>query len=106
MTEAADFLRHGSDRHGDLMIVRRQCIEHLVEHRQVIFDQLSFRAALPRAPEWIESRSTQEFELRQETEGRQQPGAETHLARQSGRTVAPRQERWRQVKFVAKIVTL
>src|SRR5579859_7910197 len=86
------------------MVLRRERSEHLVEHRLVIGDQLALGAALERAAERIERRATQPLELGQEPKRRQYPGPEAHLARQSGGLVAAREQRRRQMKFVAQIV--
>src|SRR5580704_19125399 len=88
------------------MVIRRQGVEKLGEHRLVVFDKLSFRAALLRATERIEHRPPQEFELRQYPEGRKEPRTEAHFARQSGLAVTSRQKRRRQVKLETQIVAV
>ena len=106
VTEAADFFRDRGKPDGEGMIVRRQRVEHFVEHRLVIVDQLPLGAALERAAERIERRAAEEFKLRQQPKGRKQPRAETHLARQPGGAVAACQERRRQMKLEAQLLAL
>ena len=106
VAETADFFRDGGKTDREMMIVRRQTRQHLVEHRLVFADQRALGAAFERAAKRIERGAAQEFQLRQYAERRQQPRPETHLARQAGVLVAARQQRRRQMKLEAQIVAV
>ena len=54
VAEAADFFRDGGETDREMMIVRRQARQHLVDHRLVFVDQRALGAALERAAERIE----------------------------------------------------
>src|SRR6516162_5464567 len=106
VTETAYLFRGCGQRYGNVMIVRRQRVEHLGKRRLIVLDELSLRPAFLRAAERIESSAAQELESRQQAEGGKEPGAETHLPRQTGRAVAPRQKRRRQMKLKAQLFAI
>src|SRR5579862_9949560 len=104
VTETADLFRDRGERDRDVMVVRRQTRQNLVEHRLVVADQLALGTPFQRTSERIERRPAQALEFRQQPERRQYPGAEAHFARQARGLVAARQQRRRQMKFEAQIV--
>ncbi len=61
VAEAADLFRNGGKTDREVMVVRRQALEHFAEHRLVIADQLALGLALERTAERIEPGAAQEF---------------------------------------------
>src|SRR5271166_4865357 len=61
MAEAADFLRNGGKTDCEVVVLRRQIREYLVEHRPVVIDQFSLGAAFERVAERIERGAPQEL---------------------------------------------
>src|SRR5581483_3078293 len=70
VTEAADLFRDHGEADREMVVLRRELGEHLVEHRLVALDELAFRAPLERAAERVECSSAQELELCQQTKCR------------------------------------
>src|SRR5262249_6264514 len=73
---AADFLRNAGQSHREVMILRRQRRQNLLQHRLIIGNELALGAALGRVAERIEPGAAQEFEARERAVGRHHPRAE------------------------------
>src|SRR5215470_12146833 len=106
MAEAADFLRNGGEAYREMMVLRGQMGEDLIQHSPIIGDQLALGAAFERIAERIEARAAQEFHLRQQPKSWKHPRAETHLTRQTGRLVAARKQRRREMEFEPQIIAI
>src|SRR2546423_6467874 len=103
MAEAADVFRNARDLYRQLVIGGRELGEQALDVHLVFHDQRAFRAPLRGVTERIERRTAQAAQALQETEYRQHPGAEAHLARLAGRWIFACKERRSQVKHQAVI---
>src|SRR5215468_8597794 len=64
MAEAADLVRNGGQRDREMVVLRREPLENLAEHRLVVGNQRALGAALLRIAERIEGGAAQALELR------------------------------------------
>src|SRR5262245_32906906 len=104
MAEAADLVRNGDERDREMVVLRREAIEDLDEHRFVVGNQRALGAALLRIAERIEGSAAQALELRQKTKDGHHPGAERHLLRRASAPVLARDHRRSEVELEAQIL--
>src|SRR5262249_9218405 len=93
VAEAADLFRDRREPDRDVMVLRVELGQELIEQRLVIGNQRPLGLALDRIAEWIERRAAHELELGEQPQQRENPGTERHLARLARGLVLTRQQR-------------
>src|SRR4051812_41841215 len=93
MPEAADGLRQPREPRQQRDLLRFQPGDPLIDHVEIIRDQLPLGPALFGAAERIERAAAQEFQPGEDAEGVDHPAAEFLLLEMSGRLVALREDR-------------